>query len=94
MQIFGDNPLRRVLITLFYLFEVLLVASAIVACFTDPREIGSVNDAAGIAFGFSFVGLFIVCLFLIRIDRGLARRGWFTLFAWIILSGFLFPAVA
>jgi hypothetical protein len=72
---------RALLYVLFCLFETLLIASVVlIAFFLDSHRDSLVNEAAGITFWFSFVGLFTTCFFLRRVARRLAVIGWLTLF--------------
>jgi hypothetical protein len=71
MQGFNTNSRRHLLTVLFYLFEAMLVASLVVLCCVDPRNWmvnGGIEDAAGIAFFYSFVGQLVVCFHLRRIE--------------------------
>jgi hypothetical protein len=71
---------RALLYVLFWLFETLLIASAVVLALTDSRRDSSVSDAAGLTFWFAFVGLFTVSYSLRHVARRLAIIGWLSLF--------------
>jgi apolipoprotein N-acyltransferase len=75
-----DSP-RSLLFALFVIFEALLVTSAVVLWCVDPRRMSGLDDAAGIAFWFSFVGLSIVCWLLRRVAPRLATVGFITVLA-------------
>lgn len=78
------------LITLFYLFEVLLVASVATEFCVDPPVESAVDLAAGFTFWLAFIGQLIVCFLLRRVARRHAVIGWITMFV-IFWSLLLFP---
>ena len=83
---------RALVYVLFYLFEMLLIASVVVLIATDPRAGLAITYTAGTTFWFAFVGLFTLSLILRKAARRLAVIGWVTLFIgfW---STVLFPVV-
>jgi hypothetical protein len=80
MKYFTTDSYRHLLIVLFFFFEVLLVASVVVLLCIGRRRSSGIDDAAAIAFWFSFAGQLVVCFFLRRMARPLAVIGWITLF--------------
>ncbi len=71
---------RQLLYVLFWLFEFLLIASALVLVLTDPRQNPPASEVAGLTFWFAFVGLFTVSFILRRAARRFAVIGWVSLF--------------
>lgn len=76
----------------FAIFEALLLFSLVVLCCVDPRRMSGLDDAAGIAFWFSFLGLLVVCWFLRRAASRLAVVGFITVLASFAVCALL-PAV-
>jgi len=83
---------RILFYALFALFEALLLTSVVMLWCIDPRRMSGLDDAAGITFLFSLLGLSIVSWLLRRAAPHLARVGLVT-----ALAGFaacaLLPAV-
>jgi hypothetical protein len=79
MKKFTAESQRHLLIVLFYLFETLLIASVVTHLSINPRRDLRIDDMAGITFLFAFAGQLVVCFFLRRIARPLAKLGWLTL---------------
>jgi hypothetical protein len=71
---------RELFYVLFWLFEALLIASALLLLLIDPRRGLPVSDAAGLTFWFAFAGLFTISFLFRRVARRLAIIGWWTLF--------------
>ena len=85
---------QHLLIVLFCLFETLLLASVVMFFVVDGRRGPSaIEAAAGVTYGFSFVGQLIVCFLLRRRARPLAVIGWLSLLG-SILAGMFLPAIA
>jgi cell division protein FtsW (lipid II flippase) len=82
---------RDLFLVLFWIFEVLFVASMVVIFRTDsPFHPETINAAAQIVWLASFVCLFIVSFILRRSARYLANIGWLTLTG-AILFAMAFP---
>ncbi len=77
---------------LFFIFEALFVASVVVQTRMDFQARLALSDAAGISFGFSFVGLFVVSYLMRRSSRYLTIIGWVTLFAGFWFAAFFLVA--
>jgi hypothetical protein len=80
MPLFITNSSRRLFVVLFFVFETLLISSAVALMRLDLHHEQIWGDAAAITFWFSFVGLFVVSFLLRRVARHLSMIGWFTLF--------------
>jgi hypothetical protein len=92
MKKFTAESYRHLLIVLFFLFETLLVASVLIHLSIDPRRNSPIDNMAGIAALFSTAGQLVVCFFLRRIARSLAKFGWLTVLL-AFLGMMLLPAV-
>ena len=83
---------RGLFYALFGIFEALFLISVVMLWCIDPRRMSRLDEAAGITFGFSFLGLSGVCWLLRRASPRLATVGFIT-----ALAGFaacaLLPAV-
>ena len=75
---------RGLFYALFAIFETLLLAGQVVLWSVDPRRMSGLDDAAGITFWLSLVGLSVVSWLLRRAAPRLARVG-----AVSVLAGFL-----
>src|SRR5579871_2135615 len=77
---------------LFAVFEATLLTSVVILWSADPRQMEGTDTSAGIAFGFSFLGLLAVSLLLRRVLPRLARFGFVSLIFGFFAS-MLLPAV-
>ena len=83
---------RSLFYALFAMFEVLLLTSVVMLWSVDPRRLSGLDDAAGVTFWFSILGLSIVSWLLRRAAPRLARVGLITVLAGFIACSLL-PAV-
>ena len=83
---------RSLLYALFAIFETLLLAGVVLLWSVDPRRMSGLDDAAGIAFWFSLVGLSIVSWLLRGVAPRLARVGAVSVVGGFLACSFL-PAI-
>jgi hypothetical protein len=83
---------RGLLYALFAIFETLLVVAVVLVYSVDPRRMSGLDDAAGIAFCFSFFGLSGISWLLRGAAPRLARVGWISVLA-TFLAFVLLPPV-
>jgi hypothetical protein len=83
---------RSLFYALFAMFEAMLPISVVVLWSVDPRRMSGLDDAAGITFWFSILGLSIVSWLLRRAAPRLTRAGMITVLAGFIAC-LLLPAV-
>jgi len=74
------------------MFEALLLVSAVMLWSVDARRMSGLDEAAGITFWFSFLGLSIVSWLLRRASPRLAVVGFITVLAGFVACALL-PAV-
>jgi hypothetical protein len=80
------------LYVLFTVLEMLLWSSVVGLWCIDPRGLSGFDNAAGIGFLFSLVGLSVVCWLLKGVAPRLASVGFVTILGGF-LAGSLLPAV-
>ena len=83
---------RSLFYGLFAIFELLLLVSVVALWRIDPRRMSGFDDAAGITFWFSFLGLSVVSWLLRRAAPRVARVGLVTVVGSFIACSLL-PAV-
>ncbi len=72
---------RSLCYALFAIFEALLLGSVVMLWCIDPRRMSGFDDAAGITFWFSFLGVSVLCWLLRDVAPRLVRVGMITLLA-------------
>jgi len=83
---------RSLFFVIFGVFEALLLGAVVVHWSVDPRGLSGLDDAAGVTFWFSFLGLSIVSWLLRRGAPRLAVVGFATVLTCFVVCSFL-PAV-
>ena len=80
---------RRLFFVIFGIFEALLLGAVVVHWSVDPRGLSGLDDAAGVAFWFSFLALSIVSWLLRRTAPRLAVVGFATVLTCFAVCSFL-----
>ena len=92
MSLIATETHRSLLIVLFGIFETLFVGAVVVHWSVDPRRLPVLDEAAGITFWFSLLGLSIVSWLVRRSAPRLAAIGLATVLAGFVACSLL-PAV-